>query len=460
MRIVAADDDALVVRVLERCLKSWGYEPVVAHDGQEAWDIMKHEDSARVVILDWDMPGLSGVDVCRLLRATPHGRNVYVLMLTGRQERDDIVEALESGADDFLAKPFYPRELQLRLAKGVRDAARASRDRPRTSDSPPAGMTLDHKYRLEKLMAKGGMGSVWLGVHLSLGVNVAIKFMHPTLARTTDFSSFDREARATAQLRNEHIVRIYDHGFDRVGLPYLVMEYLAGESLGARFTRRGALPPQDVAAVGEQTARALTEAHARGIVHRDIKPENIILEDDPERPCGFCVKLIDFGLADPTGPKNGARGFFAGTPNYLSPEYLGGGVAPNAMLDLWALAVTLFHAATGHPAFDGDSVKEVYRRLCDEPYPIPSTLNPALGAAFDAWFARACNRNPAERFQTASALAYGLAAACRESSQPSSGVFVGASVRNNAATQPELRSPATAPPEAGQADLGEGCETG
>src|SRR4051794_4835157 len=110
MRIVAADDEPALAAVLDRYLRKWGYQPVIARNGNEAWATMKSEDCPRVLILDWDMPGLSGLEVCRLLRSTPHGHEVYVLMLTARQEKDDIIEALESGADDFLGKPFHPRE--------------------------------------------------------------------------------------------------------------------------------------------------------------------------------------------------------------------------------------------------------------------------------------------------------------------------------------------------------------
>jgi len=452
MRIVAADDDEQMSRVLERCLRTWGYEAVLARNGHDAWQILKRSDSPRLVILDWDMPGLSGVDVCRLLRSTPHGRDVYVLMLTGRQEKSDVIQALECGADDFLAKPFHVRELQLRLAKGVRDSTRA-REGPRSlSGAPPAGSTLDGKYRLEKQVAKGGMGSIWLGVHLALGVNVAIKFMDPALAEKDDFASFEREARAAAQLRNEHIVRIYDHGMDREGQPYLVMEYLGGESLGARLERRGTLTPEEVALVAEQTARALTEAHGRGISHRDIKPENIFMVDDPERACGFCVKLIDFGLADPAGTTFGANGLLAGTPHYLSPEYLGGAIAPDSMLDLWSLAVTLFYAATGTLAFDGETVNDLYHRLLDERPPVPSTFNPALGPGFDAWFAKACHRDREQRYPTAAALSAALTAACNQIN-PSPAKIV-RSPDTNVATEVDLRTP-TAPASGSEAEARE-----
>jgi CheY-like chemotaxis protein/tRNA A-37 threonylcarbamoyl transferase component Bud32 len=416
MRVLAADDDEALARLLDRSLRSWGYEPVMVRDGAEAWKILKRAETPRVAILDWDMPGLPGIEVCRLLRSTPHGAEVYVLMLTGRSDKREIVEALEAGADDFLAKPFHPRELQLRLAKGVRDTQRSSI--PHAASRPPesnvaAGTTLAGKFRLEREIARGGMGTVWLGVHLALGVNVAIKFMDPALAETSAYASFEREARAAARLRNEHTVRVYDHGIDSAGLPYLVMEYLGGESLRDRIVRLRVLPPAEVAEVVAHVAHALGEAHASGVVHRDVKPENVLLLEEHDRPHGFLAKLIDFGLANPTAQRGeGARGPTAGTPNYMSPEYLRGEIGPTPALDLWGLAVTAFVAMTGALPFEGDVLHDVYRRVCEEELPIPSRITAGVSLAFDAWFARACARDPAARFATAAELASALALAC------------------------------------------------
>jgi serine/threonine protein kinase len=414
MRVLAADDDPAMARVLERSLRSWGYEAIVAHEGTEAWKHLKHAGAPRIAILDWDMPGLSGLEVCRLLRSTPHGADVYVLMLTGRQEKNDVVAALESGADDFLSKPFHPRELQLRLAKGVRDSAgaRSTRGSAAVASPPPTGTTLGGKYRLEKQIAQGGMGTVWLGVHLSLGINVAIKFMDAKLAETADYASFEREARAAAQLRNEHSVRVYDHGIGPTGLPYLVMEYLAGESILARLDRKGTLTPAEVVACVDQVARALGEAHARGLVHRDIKPENILLIEDVDRPLGFSAKLIDFGLANPSaGGGRPERGPTAGTPSYMSPECLQAEAGATPALDLWGLAATTFVAITGAIPFDGESLTQIYDRVCTEALPVPShTADVPPG--FDAWFARACARDPRARFGSAAELASALANAC------------------------------------------------
>lgn len=418
MRILLADDDEGLRRALVRWLETWGYEALIAPDGFEAWRVLKRDDSPRLAILDWDMPGLAGPAVCRLLRATPHGGDVYVIMLTAKHQKDDVIEALEAGADDFLTKPFHARELQLRLAKGVRDAARASSRRSPPSDPPPTGSTLGGKYRLEEKIAEGGMGSVWRGVHLSLGVDVAIKFMAPELAETSHYASFEREARAAALLRDEHIVRVYDHGISHEGLPYLVMEYLAGESLAAAVVRRGPLGPAEVVALVEQAARALGAVHARGIVHGDVKPENMLLLDDgARRP--FTVKLIDFGLANLSGARApGEAPVVAGTPGYMSPEYLEGRAAPNPLLDLWGLAATAFRALTGRKAFDGDSPRAICELVCLGPTPVPSHARPGLPAAFDAWFARACAPDPAARFASAGDLAAALAAALDDAAPP------------------------------------------
>jgi serine/threonine-protein kinase len=247
---------------------------------------------------------------------------------------------------------------------------------------------------------------VWLGVHLALGVNVAVKFMEPTLAQSAEYASFEREARAAAQLRSEHAVRIYDHGLARGGRPYLVMEYLDGETIGRRLARERRLPARDVVAIVGDVARALGEAHGRGIVHRDVKPDNIVAVESVDRPDALVCKLIDFGLArSAVAPR---ERFIAGTPVYMSPEYLRNDVAPNTALDLWALAASAFEMLTGELPFPGDAASNVLEAIFFSPFPAAADIHADIPRSFDAWFARACAKDPAARFASAAELALAL----------------------------------------------------
>ncbi|HEV3119918.1 MAG TPA: response regulator transcription factor [Gemmataceae bacterium] len=120
MKVLIADDDRVTCRMLEAIVSEWGAQPRVARDGTSAWEILQEKDAPKLAILDWLMPGIDGLEVCRRIRALPAGQQTYVILLTVKGNRADIVEGLRSGADDYLAKPFDPEELQARLQTGKR----------------------------------------------------------------------------------------------------------------------------------------------------------------------------------------------------------------------------------------------------------------------------------------------------------------------------------------------------
>src|ERR1700742_2643110 len=200
------------------------------------------------------------------------------------------------------------------------------------TDSLPdfQGTTIAGRYLVERLIGQGGMGTVWAGRHVTLNQLVAIKFVHPELAGSAEaLRRFDTEAKAAARIKSRHAVAVYDHGVTDAGQPYIVMEYLEGESLEDAIHRRGKLPLNEVAEIVQQAARALNTAHAAGIVHRDLKPDNIFLARDSEATArGYSVKLVDFGIAKMVHEEaaNGASatqaGMVLGTPHYMSPEAL------------------------------------------------------------------------------------------------------------------------------------------
>jgi serine/threonine-protein kinase len=288
------------------------------------------------------------------------------------------------------------------------------------------GQTVGGKYKVGPLVGSGGMGTVWRGEHTGLGTRVAIKFIRPQFAERPDARRrFEIEARAAASVDSKHAVKVYDYGVTDAGLPYIVMEYLEGESLSEALIRRGPLPAEESAKMIRQAARALVKAHAASIVHRDLKPDNIFLatnidsEDSDGLP--YVVKLVDFGIAKMLDVEGGGAkglkgptqdGSVVGTPNFMSPEQLTIGGLPNPMTDIWSLGACTFAAFTARIPFEGEVLGDIVLKVCVEPLPSPSKFNPDVPEGLDAWFHRACHRDPTKRFQTVEELSDSLVNVC------------------------------------------------
>ena len=287
------------------------------------------------------------------------------------------------------------------------------------------GMVVGGKYRVGPLVGSGGMGTVWLGRHEQLGTRLAIKFIRPQFAERPDARRrFEIEARAAASVDSKHAVKVYDYGVTDKGLPFIVMEYLEGESLSEALIRRGPFPPKEAAQVIAHASKALTKAHAAGIVHRDLKPDNIFLATNVEGEggeLGYIVKLVDFGIAKMLDVGNGGNGGLKGptqegsvigTPNFMSPEQLTVGGAPNALTDIWSLGACAFAAFTARIPFEGEVLGDIVLKVCVEPLPVPSKFVQDVPAGLDAWFLRACHREPTKRFQSVTELSEQLVKVC------------------------------------------------
>ncbi|WP_437517174.1 serine/threonine protein kinase [Sorangium sp. So ce1099] len=265
--------------------------------------------------------------------------------------------------------------------------------------TPAAGTTVADRFRLVRPLRQGGMGSVWLAQHIGLDIPCAIKFMHAQGVSKEVRHRFEREAKVAAQIRSPHVVQILDHGVWK-GTPYIAMEYLEGEDLDHRIQRVGRLDPHDTMAITAQVARALTKAHAAGLVHRDLKPANIFIVRDDDREI---AKVLDFGIAKDSTPKvtsNTKTGSLLGTPAYMSPEQAQGTKSIDHRSDLWSLAVVVFECLTGKLPFDSQAFGDLLLKIMVKPLPVPSQLAP-VPPGFDAWWARAASREPEARFQSA-----------------------------------------------------------
>jgi serine/threonine protein kinase/tetratricopeptide (TPR) repeat protein len=281
--------------------------------------------------------------------------------------------------------------------------------------APLVGTTVQH-YRIGERLGAGGMGEVYRAEDVRLGRSVALKFLPADLkADPESRARLLNEARAASLLRSPNIAVTYDIG-ESSGSDFIVMEYVEGELLSSRVSK-GALPLREVIEIGLQVTDALEEAHGRGIVHRDIKSANLM------RTERGLVKVLDFGLAKfmrgetpstvVTQPQVTVAGMVVGTVSYMAPEQaLGRGV--DHRTDLFSLGVVLYELATGRIPFAGASPTEIIDRILHEVPAAPSRYTPSLPGAFDAVVARALEKSPTFRYQSARDMHHDLREVSRE----------------------------------------------
>ncbi|KYF70923.1 protein kinase domain-containing protein [Sorangium cellulosum] len=270
------------------------------------------------------------------------------------------------------------------------------------------------KYMLIRHIGGGGMGQIWESQDLRLQRRIALKLMSAEHVESPESCArFDREAKSIAQLRNQHVVHIYDYGIDH-GLdeerPYIAMELLEGEDLQRRIDRVRRLPLPAVASIVTQAARGLAAAHAAGIVHRDLKPGNVFLARTEAEEV---VKLLDFGVVTMLSKSDDLRltggGGLIGTPTYMSPEQMRGAVVDHRS-DLWSLGVLAYCALTGELPFTAKTLGGLVVGICTEPFPPASSLVPGLSPELDRFFERALAKDPTQRFRSAREMAAAFAA--------------------------------------------------
>ncbi len=266
------------------------------------------------------------------------------------------------------------------------------------------------RYRLKRRLASGGMGDVWAAYHPGLKRDVAVKILRPEMQERSAraLERFEREVHATAELVHPNTVRVFDYGTTEDGLWYYVMELLEGETLASHVARLGPLSPARAVHIVGQAARALGEAHERGIVHRDVKPENLFLtslggEHD-------FVKVLDFGIAKIRSTDGSVTdtGCVLGTPAYISPEVAVGQEA-DSRSDVYGLGGVLYYLLCGRPPFEADSAGAlIFAHVHERPASPSSLLGRPIPADVESVVMRALEKDPASRFATSAELALAL----------------------------------------------------
>ena len=270
------------------------------------------------------------------------------------------------------------------------------------------------RYRIARLLGVGGMGQVYLAVQPMIGSRVAIKVLSNECTRIPELlERFFAEARAVNMIKHESIVSVIDMAQLPDGRPYIIMEFVEGQTLG-EIVRGGIAPIGGVVQVMTEMLSALGAAHALGIVHRDLKPDNVLITAEGH------AKVLDFGIAklapglsNVMSPRT-ATGALLGTPAYMAPEQISGAGTVDARTDLYAVGVVLFEAVTGRPPFQGETLYDLMHAHLEVAPPSARALRPDLPVAIERVIMTALEKLPARRFQNAAAMTQALHDAARD----------------------------------------------
>lgn len=275
---------------------------------------------------------------------------------------------------------------------------------------PPAssqmiGTVLSDRYRLEAKLGSGGMSTVYLARDEILDRPVAVKLMHREMTEQPEqLERFNQEARAVAKLSNPNVVAVIDAGEDQ-GRPYIVLEYVQGETLKQRIARVGALDATEALAYGLEVAQGLGVAHERNMVHRDVKPQNVLIDSTGR------AKLTDFGIARELNDEGvTSTGKVIGTTDYVAPEQaMGKDVDPRS--DIYSLGIVLFEMLTGDVPFQADNQIGVAMKHVNEELPDVQEIRPDISAASARVVDRSTTKNPEDRYETIEEMSEDLQAA-------------------------------------------------
>jgi serine/threonine protein kinase len=402
MKLLIADDNPVWRKLMQAAVAPWGYRVVVAENGREALAVLQADDPPRLALLDWLMPDIEGVEVCRRIKQDPEHPFTYVILLTSRDREEDMIAGLDAGADDYLTKPIVAALLKSRLAAARRIIEAV----------PPVQWTKPQVdgFDVDRLIGKGAFATVWRARELATGRAAAIKIIRADLATDLVFERFSREIEVMRSMDHPSIAAIYASHLER-DFAYYVMELIDGQTLG-HYVASQRPKATRVIEMMAQICDALQHAHSRGIIHRDVKPSNVMVGADGN------PKLVDFGLSksmfrpqreQPTNETS--AGSVLGTPLFMSPEQARGDAGQvDHRSDLYAVATMLFlFLLREHPHGVGSMGREeTIQTIATTPARRARQISDKFNPELDEILAKCLAADPQDRYQTAGELGTAL----------------------------------------------------
>lgn len=452
--VLVVEDDPTLAKLIAEVLSNDEHAVDVLNDGEEGARQLCSGQYA-LAVLDWDLPGKCGPDICRAYRES--GGKSPVLMLTGRSKPTEIETGFDAGADDYLTKPFSLKEFRARVKALLRRTGEyqipeAVSSAPVVTPKPPAppaeqpaikscwvcgrefdlsyelcpddgcnlvlakadpliGQILDDRYTVTERVARGGMGAIYKGHHERLRKPVAVKVLHSTVffEDPAAIKRLGQEAVIVGRLNHPNIVSVYDFGVTPTGLPYLVMDFLDGITLGDVVKKDGPLTVDRAINLFLQIAGGMRAAHEAGLIHRDLKPSNIMLLNDSGNQ--ELAKILDFGIAKVL-PESGIdiekltqTGETLGTVFYMSPEQCSGGQL-DYRSDIYSLGCVMYEALIGLPPFQSKNpLATIQLQVKGKPLPFNEARpDYSIPAELEAIVMKTLEKEPSKRHQSMSEL--------------------------------------------------------
>ena len=388
------DDNHYNLEVLSRRLIRRSYKTTCVESGEEALERLKTE-TFDLMLLDIMMPGIDGMEVLAQCRRTFSKAELPIIMVTSRNESEDVVEALHHGANDYVVKPIdFPVALA-RIEKELSARRESDRSRPTVNAYSLVKGEKFGPYLIKEKVGQGGMGAVYKVLDPSLDRVVALKVILEGREMTSaQVERFKREARAIAQIKHRNIVSVYH--IEENPRHYFVMDFVEGDTL-SDWIHQEKVDVDKAGEVAQKIASALVAAHEKGIIHRDLKSSNIMMDKEGE------PHLMDFGLAKLESEEEQITrtGDMLGTPEFMAPEQVDPthGVTDHRS-DVYSLGAILYEMLTGKPPFTGTTIQVLWQKLNQDPAP-PASQNPAVSAQLESICLRALEKVQENRFQTA-----------------------------------------------------------
>jgi DNA-binding response OmpR family regulator/predicted Ser/Thr protein kinase len=451
-RILVVEDNEELAQTLADWLTFEGHEVVLAYDGLEAAKYID-DNSFDLILLDWVMPGRSGIEVCRNYRMA--GGTSPVIMITGKVSLDNKEIGFDAGADDYIVKPFNLKELSWRMRSWLRRSFRTfpvvmptavEKQEVRTmlcekcdaafdttvSVCPDdrtalvettveylAGAPLSGNFVIAGVLGRGAMGTVFKVWQKQEQQMFALKLLDTSHLRDPSYvKRFQGEGATLKKLKHDNIIGIHDYGVTDIGQPFIVMDYVEGKSLGRILNRGEKFALKRFVQITRQIADGIGYAHSNGVVHRDLKPANVLLAKKLNKEH---VNILDFGVArlileNDDGSCEDLRltrsGEIFGTAMYMSPEQCLGRQL-DARSDIYALGCLMYEMLCGQPPLVGRNVLETLNMQINEVAP-PLRSKIEVPELLERIVQKAMSKDPAKRFSSMEELSRSLEKCAKE----------------------------------------------